>query len=134
MMSDIERNLLVSMKTHILYDSSLAIDKSIQEVITLFLGSLRAVMISIVTIPLSLIGATVIMQMFGFKFNLMTLLAAVLAIGLAVENVDRHIKLGETPFRATIISTREIAVSVISMAITLAEVYAPIALVVSITL
>ncbi|MGS0729775.1 efflux RND transporter permease subunit, partial [Shewanella sp. 0m-11] len=133
----------------ILYDSSLAIDESINEVIktiaeaafivivviTLFLGSFRAVIIPIVTIPLSLIGVAIIMQMFGFTLNLMTLLAMVLAIGLVVddaivvvENVDRHIKLGEPPFRAAIIGTREIAVPVISMTITLAAVYAPIAL------
>lgn len=149
MMPDIERNLPASIKMSMLYDSSLAIDESIQEVvktigeaavivilvITLFLGSLRAVIIPIVTIPLSLIGVAVVMQLFGFTLNLMTLLAMVLAIGLVVddaivvvENVDRHIKLGETPFRAAIIGTREIAVPVISMTITLAAVYAPIAL------
>ncbi|QFU21104.1 multidrug efflux RND transporter permease subunit [Shewanella eurypsychrophilus] len=154
LMPDIERNLPVSMKVRILYDSSLAIDESINEVIktigeaslivivviTLFLGSLRAVIIPIVTIPLSLIGVAVIMLMFGFTLNLMTLLAMVLAIGLVVddaivvvENVDRHIKLGETPFRAAIIGTREIALPVISMTITLAAVYAPIALMGGIT-
>ncbi|MCJ8303633.1 multidrug efflux RND transporter permease subunit [Shewanella sp.] len=154
MMPDIERNLPVSMKTRILYDSSLAIDESISEVIktigeaslivivviTLFLGSFRAVIIPIVTIPLSLIGVAIIMLMFGFTLNLMTLLAMVLAIGLVVddaivvvENVDRHIKLGETPFRAAIIGTREIALPVISMTITLAAVYAPIALMGGIT-
>lgn len=72
-------------------------------VITLFLGSLRAVLIPVVTIPLSLIGVAMMMQLFGFTLNLMTLLAMVLAIGLVVddaivvlENVDRHIKEGES--------------------------------------
>ncbi len=150
----IQRNLPPSMDARILYDSSQAIQESIHEVIktigeaaviviiviTLFLGSLRAVLIPIVTIPLSLIGVALIMQMFGFTINLMTLLAMVLAIGLVVddaivvvENVDRHIKLGESPFRAAIIGTREIAVPVISMTITLAAVYAPIALMGGIT-
>ena len=154
LLPEIERNLPPSIESSILYDSSLAIDESIKEVvktigeaaiivivvITLFLGSLRAVVIPIVTIPLSLIGVAIIMQMFGFTLNLMTLLAMVLAIGLVVddaivvvENVDRHIKLGETPFRAAIIGTREIAVPVISMTITLAAVYAPIALMGGIT-
>ncbi|MGL5047540.1 MAG: efflux RND transporter permease subunit, partial [Shewanella sp.] len=149
LLPEIKRNLPPSIESSILYDSSLAIDESIKEVvktiaeaalivivvITLFLGSLRAVIIPIVTIPLSLIGVAIIMQMFGFTLNLMTLLAMVLAIGLVVddaivvvENVDRHIKLGESPFRAAIIGTREIAVPVISMTITLAAVYAPIAL------
>ncbi len=81
-----------------------------------------------------------VMQMFGFSINLMTLLAMVLAIGLVVddaivvlENVDRHVKEGEEPFRAAIIGTREIAVPVIAMTVTLAAVYAPIALMGGIT-
>ncbi|WP_413113105.1 multidrug efflux RND transporter permease subunit [Thaumasiovibrio sp. DFM-14] len=147
-------NMPDNIKMAVLYDSTVAINESIQEVIktiveaalivliaiTLFLGSFRAVIIPIVTIPLSLIGIAVLMQMFGFSWNLMTLLAMVLAIGMVVddaivvlENVDRHIKLGETPFRAAIIGTREIAVPVISMTLTLAAVYAPIALMGGIT-
>ena len=81
-----------------------------------------------------------LLQSFDFSINLMTLLALVLAIGLVVddaivvlENVDRHIKLGETPFRAAIIGTREIAVPVISMTITLIAVYSPMALMGGIT-
>ena len=138
---------------NIMYDSAIAINESINEVIktiaeaalivlvviTLFLGSLRAVIIPIVTIPLSLIGVAMVMQSFGFSWNLMTLLAMVLAIGLVVddaivvlENVDRHIKEGESPFRAAIIGTREIAVPVIAM-MTLGAVYAPIAMMGGIT-
>ncbi|GLP97487.1 multidrug efflux RND transporter permease subunit [Paraferrimonas sedimenticola] len=149
LMPELDRNLPPSIKMRTLYDSSLAIEESINEVIktiaeaalivivviTLFLGSFRAVLIPIVTIPLSLIGVAIFMQMFGFSLNLMTLLAMVLAIGLVVddaivvvENVDRHLKAGESPFRAAILGTREIAVPVISMTITLAAVYAPIAL------
>ena len=143
-----------SIKMKVLYDSTIAIEESINEVIKtiaeaglivlivmiLFLGSWRAVIIPIITIPLSLIGVAVVMQIFGFTINLMTLLAMVLAIGLVVddaivvvENIDRHIKAGEEPFRAAIIGTREIAVPVISMTITLAAVYAPIALMGGIT-
>ena len=143
-----------SIDMKVLYDSTIAIEESIAEVIKtiaeagfivlvvmiLFLGSWRAVIIPIITIPLSLIGVIVVMQMFGFTINLMTLLAMVLAIGLVVddaivvvENIDRHIKAGEEPFRAAIIGTREIAVPVISMTITLAAVYAPIALMGGIT-
>lgn len=145
----IEKNVPSTIKMELLYDSTIAINESINEVIktiaeaalivlvviTLFLGSLRAVLIPIVTIPLSLIGVVVVMQMFGFSWNLMTLLAMVLAIGLVVddaivvlENVDRHVKLGESPFRAAIIGTREIALPVIAMTLSLAAVYAPIAM------
>ncbi|MDO6501142.1 multidrug efflux RND transporter permease subunit [Photobacterium sanguinicancri] len=154
LLPQLEKNLPANIKMNIMYDSTIAINESINEVIktiaeaalivlvviTLFLGSFRAVIIPIVTIPLSLIGVAMVMQVFGFSWNLMTLLAMVLAIGLVVddaivvlENVDRHIKLGESPFRAAIIGTREIAVPVIAMTLTLGAVYAPIAMMGGIT-
>ncbi|MGL6036451.1 MAG: efflux RND transporter permease subunit, partial [Legionella sp.] len=102
-------------------------------VIYLFLGSLRSVLIPVVTIPLSLVGVCTLMLMLGYSINLLTLLAFVLAIGLVVddaivvvENVHRHIEEGKSPFEAAIIGAREIATPVIAMTITLAAVYAPI--------
>jgi len=102
-------------------------------VVFLFLGTLRAVIIPLVTIPLSLVGAAVLMSMFGFSINLLTLLAMVLAIGLVVddaivvvENIHRHIEEGLSPVKAAIIGTREIVWPVIGMTVTLAAVYAPI--------
>ncbi|MCQ1057867.1 multidrug efflux RND transporter permease subunit [Photobacterium sp. ZSDE20] len=154
LLPELERNMPSNISMNIMYDSTIAINESINEVIktiaeaalivlvviTLFLGSFRAVIIPIVTIPLSLIGVAMVMQAFGFSWNLMTLLAMVLAIGLVVddaivvlENVDRHIKEGESPFRAAIIGTREIAVPVIAMTLTLGAVYAPIAMMGGIT-
>ncbi len=145
LLPQLEANLPSNIKMNVMYDTTVAINESIQEVIktiveaalivlvviTLFLGSFRAVLIPIITIPLSLVGVAMAMQAMGFSWNLMTLLAMVLAIGLVVddaivvlENVDRHIKLGEPPFRAAIIGTREIAVPVISMTLTLGAVYA----------
>ena len=145
----IEKNMPSTIKMNVMYNSTIAINDSIHEVmktiaeavvivlivIALFIGSFRAVLIPIITIPLSLIGVAMVMQMFDFSWNLMTLLALVLAIGLVVddaivvlENVERHIKDGKEPFRASIIATREIAVPVISMTIALGAVYAPIAL------
>ena len=104
-------------------------------VIFLFLGSLRAVIIPVVTIPLSLLGTTALMLAFGFSFNLLTLLAMVLAIGLVVddaivvvENIHRHIEEGLKPFEAALVGAREIVGPVIAMTITLAAVYAPIGL------
>ncbi len=149
-----EKNLPPSIKMQPIYDSTVAIDESINEVIhtiveaaiivliviTLFMGSFRAVIIPIITIPLSMIGVLMLMDVCGFSINLLTLLAMVLAIGLVVddaivvvENVDRHIKEGATPFVASIRATREIAVPVISMTITLCAVYSPIALMGGIT-
>jgi multidrug efflux pump len=129
------------------YDSTKFIQASIDEVkwslgqavviviavIFLFLGNFRSVLIPVVTIPLSLIGAGMIMSAVGFSLNLLTLLAMVLAIGLVVddaivvvENVYRHIEEGKSPPQAALIGAREIAGPVISMTLTLAAVYAPI--------
>ena len=120
----IKNNLPDAIESDILYDRTIAINNSINEVIktiveatlivlvviTMFIGSFRAILIPVITIPISLIGVIMLLQSFDFSINLMTLLALVLAIGLVVddaivvlENVDRHIKLGETPFRAAII-------------------------------
>ncbi len=152
--AQIEKNLPASIKAEILYDSTIAINSSINEVIKtigeatlivliviiLFLGSLRAMIIPVITIPISLIGVLFLLQMLGFSINLLTLLGLILAIGLVVddaivvlENVERHVKEGKNPFDAAIIGTREIALPVISMTITLAAVYSPMALMEGIT-
>jgi multidrug efflux pump len=102
-------------------------------VIYLFLGSIRSVLIPIVTIPLSMIGAASIMLALGYSINLLTLLAMVLAIGLVVddaiivvENIQRHIDEGMSRLEAALTGTRELAVPVIAMTVTLFAVYAPI--------
>jgi multidrug efflux pump len=102
-------------------------------VIFLFLGSFRSVLIPIVAIPISLIGAVLLMLVAGFTINLLTLLAIVLSVGLVVddaivmvENVERHIHLGKPPFRAAIDAARELVGPIIAMTITLAAVYAPV--------
>ncbi|WP_070932554.1 efflux RND transporter permease subunit [Edaphosphingomonas haloaromaticamans] len=104
-------------------------------VIFLFLGSFRAVLIPVVTIPLSLVGTAALMLAFGFSLNLLTLLAMVLAIGLVVddaivvvENIHRHIEEGLSPVKAALVGAREIVGPVIAMTITLAAVYTPIGL------
>jgi len=104
-------------------------------VIFLFLGSVRGLIIPVVAIPLSLIGAAVIMIAFGFSLNLLTLLAIVLSVGLVVddaivvvENVERHLADGMRPFEAAIRSARELFTPIIAMTITLAAVYVPVAI------
>jgi multidrug efflux pump len=102
-------------------------------VIYLFLGSFRSVVIPIVAIPLSLVGACALMLVLGFSINLLTLLAMVLAIGLVVddaivvvENIHRHIEEGLTPLASAIKGAHELVGPVIAMTITLAAVYAPV--------
>jgi len=103
-------------------------------VILFFLRSIRASIIPIVTIPISLIATFTLLLAFGFSINTLTLLAMVLAIGLVVddaivvlENVSRHVENGMRPFQAAITGTREIAFAVVAMTLTLTAVYAPIA-------
>src|SRR6201987_3431191 len=135
------------MKMKVAFDSTKFIQSSIDEVkmtlieavgivvivIFLFLASFRSVIIPVVTIPLSLIGVCTLMLLAGFSFNLLTLLAMVLAIGLVVddaivvvENIHRHLEEGLPPVQAALKGAREIVGPVISMTITLAAVYAPI--------
>ncbi len=102
-------------------------------IIFLFLGTVRSILIPVVAIPISLIGAAFLMLIFGFTINLLTLLAIVLSVGLVVddaivvvENVERHLQEGKTPFNAAIQGARELLGPIIAMSITLAAVYAPI--------
>jgi multidrug efflux pump len=143
----IQAELPAGMKAGIPYDSTAYIQDAINEVlqtlietllivivvIFLFLGSFRSVLIPIVAIPVSLIGAVFLMLVAGFTINLLTLLAIVLSVGLVVddaivmvENVERHLQMGKTPFRAAEDAARELVGPIISMTITLAAVYAPI--------
>ena len=144
----INENLPPGMKLVVAYDTSVFIDRSISSVfetiveaivlvvlvIFFFLRSLRATVIPIVTIPVSLIGAFGIMYFFGFTINTLTLLAMVLAIGLVVddaivvlENIFRHIEDGMPRREAAMQGAREIAFAVIAMTLTLASVFAPLA-------
>jgi multidrug efflux pump len=143
----IESQLPTGMKLGIPYDSTAYIQDAINEVlhtlgetliivivvIFLFLGSFRSVLIPVVAIPISLIGAVFLMLIAGFTINLLTLLAIVLSVGLVVddaivmvENVERHLEMGKTPYQAAKDAARELVGPIIAMTITLAAVYAPI--------
>ena len=136
------------MRVEVGYDSSVFIDRAIRNVfrvigeavlfvlvvIFLFLRSVRATLIPLVTIPVSLIGAFAFMLALGFSINTLTLLAFVLAVGLVVddaivmlENIARYIEQGMEPIAAAIRGAREIGFAVVAMTITLAAVYVPIA-------
>jgi multidrug efflux pump len=147
-MAAIQTDLPTGLTGRVAYDATKYIDGAIREVIKtltetlvivaivifLFLGSLRSVLIPLIAIPISLIGAVFLMQLFGFTLNLLTLLAIVLSVGLVVddaivivENVERHIREGQTPLHAALLGARELVGPIIAMTITLAAVYAPIA-------
>src|SRR5246500_941734 len=143
----IEKQLPVGMNLGVPYDATEYINSAIHDVtetlmetlcivmivIFLFMGSFRAVFIPIGAIPISLVGALFLMLIFGFTLNLLTLLAIVLAVGLVVddaivvvENVERHIEEGLSPYEAAIKGARELFGPIIAMTLTLAAVYAPI--------
>ncbi len=137
---------LEGMKLELMYDSSVFIEQSIKAVFTtiveaivlvalvifVFLRNLRATIIPLVTIPVSLVGACVFMYAFGFSVNTLTLLALVLAIGLVVddaivvlENIYRNLENGMSRLDAALVGAKEIAFAVVAMTLTLAAVYAP---------
>ena len=148
-MALIQKDLPTGMSGNIAYDATKYIDDALHEVLKtlsetlaivaivvfLFLGSLRSVMIPLIAIPISLIGAVFLMQVFGFSLNLLTLLAIVLSVGLVVddaivivENVERHVRAGKKPIEAALLGARELIGPIIAMTITLVAVYAPIGL------
>ena len=148
LMPQIQRDLPPSVTVVQANDNSVFIDRSIKAVYTtvaeavvlvalvvfVFLRTLRASIIPLVTIPVSLIGAFALIALAGFTVNTLTLLALVLAIGLVVddaivvlENIFRHIEEGLTPFHAALKGVREISFAVVAMTLTLAAVFAPLA-------
>ena len=148
-MKGIQEQLPAGMRAGIPYDSTAYIDDALDEVVRtlaetllivvvvifLFLGSLRAVLIPVVAIPVSLIGAVFIAAVFGFTINLLTLLAIVLSVGLVVddaivmvENVERHLHEGQQPLQAALLAARELVGPIVAMTITLAAVYTPVAI------
>ena len=148
MLPRIVADLPEGVRVEVANDNSIFIDRSIKAVYTtiaeaavlvalvifVFLRTLRASIIPLVTIPVSLIGCFALMALFGFSINTLTLLALVLAIGLVVddsivvlENIYRHIEEGMKPFEAAIKGAREIGFAVVAMTLTLAAVYAPLA-------
>ena len=148
-MDEIQKELPAGMKGEIAYDATAYINDAIHEVVKtlihtllivmvvifLFLGSFRSVLVPVVAIPISLIGALFLMQLFGFSLNLLTLLAIVLSVGLVVddaivvvENVERHLRQGMSRMNAALVGARELIGPIIAMTITLAAVYTPIAM------
>src|ERR1700730_9016649 len=147
-MPEIQAQLPNGLAGEIVYDSTKFVTASIREVVKtliqallivtavifLFLGSVRAVIIPVVAMPLSLIGTFFVMLAFGYSMNLLTLLALVLAIGLVVddaiivvENVDRHMKEeGKTPLQASLLAARELGGPILAMTVVLIAVYVPI--------
>jgi len=144
---DIQSQLPAGLHAQIGYDATGYINSAIRDVVKtlvetllivtlvifLFLGSVRSVIVPVVAMPLSLIGAFFIMLTLGYTINLLTLLALVLAIGLVVddaiivvENVDRHMKLGQAPLEASILAARELAGPIIAISVVLVAVYIPI--------
>ncbi|WP_127997595.1 efflux RND transporter permease subunit [Piscinibacter defluvii] len=147
-MPQIQQELPAGLRVAQANDNSVFIDRSIQSVyrtiaeavvlvalvVFVFLRHLRAAVIPLVTIPVSLIGVFSVMALAGFTVNTLTLLALVLAIGLVVddaivvlENIFRHIEEGLSPFQAALRGVREVGFAVVAMTLTLAAVFAPLA-------
>ncbi|HEY5995686.1 MAG TPA: efflux RND transporter permease subunit [Candidatus Deferrimicrobiaceae bacterium] len=148
-MESVRRDLPTGLDARVAYDATNYISNAISEVlktlgdtlmivvvvIFLFLGSFRSVLVPVVAIPVSLVGGVFLMQLFGFTVNLLTLLAVVLSVGLVVddaivvvENVERHLREGQSPLESALSGARELVGPIIAMTVTLAAVYLPIGL------
>jgi multidrug efflux pump len=146
-LAELQPTLPAGVQMQLAYDGTYYMDHAIQEIIKtlgetimivglvvfLFMGSVRTVLVPLVAMPISLIGACLAMTLFGFSLNLLTILAIVLAVGLVVddaivvvENVERHMREGKKPIHAALVGARELVSPIIAMTITLAAVYAPI--------
>lgn len=144
---EVRPSLPVGVQMTLAYDGTYYMDHAIKEitktlaetiaivalVVFIFMGSLRTVIVPLVAMPVSLIGACIAMLLFGFSLNLLTILAIVLSVGLVVddaivmvENVERHVREGKGRIDAALTGARELFAPVVSMTITLAAVYAPI--------
>ena len=144
----IKRELPKGMEANIGYDSTVYIEESIFEVVKtlletllivivvifLFMGRIRTVLVPVITIPISLIGAVFLMQMLGFSINLLTLLAVVLSVGIVVddaiivvENIERHLEEGMPRMEAALVGVRELIGPVIATTLVLVAAYLPIA-------
>src|SRR5690606_11186283 len=138
--SDIEMRLVWD-GTMFMRDALTEITKTLGEtvlivaiVVFLFMGSIRTALVPLVAMPVSLVGAAIVMLALGFSLNLLTILAIVLSVGLVVddaivvvENVERHVREGKSRIAAALIGARELRGPIIAMTITLATVYTPIA-------
>ncbi len=132
---------------HLAYDGTVFMEDALKEitktlaetilivglVVFLFMGSVRTALVPLVAMPVSLVGAAIVMFAFGFSLNLLTILAIVLSVGLVVddaivvvENVERHVREGKSRIEAALVGARELVGPIIAMTITLAAVYAPI--------
>src|SRR6478672_5606374 len=147
-MARIAPTLPPDIEMHLAYDATTFMQDALKEitktltetilivglVVFLFMGSLRTALVPLVAMPVSLIGAAIVMYAFGFSLNLLTILAIVLSVGLVVddaivvvENVERHVRLGKSRIQAALLGARELVGPIIAMTITLATVYTPIA-------
>ncbi len=146
-MDRIKPSLAAGVDMRLAYDGTFYMDHALREIgktlaetvaivgfiVFIFMGSLRTVLVPLIAMPISLVGACVAMLLFGFSLNLLTILAIVLSVGLVVddaivmvENVERHVREGKTRIDAALLGARELFSPVIAMTITLAAVYAPI--------
>jgi multidrug efflux pump len=146
-MDDVRKTLPPDVTMRLVWDGTMFMREALSEitktlletvgivalVVFLFMGSIRTALVPLVAMPVSLIGATVVMLALGFSLNLLTILAIVLSVGLVVddaivvvENVARHVRSGMTRTQAALVGARELVGPVIAMTITLAAVYTPI--------
>ena len=146
-MEDLRPTLPEDIEMRLVWDGTMFMRNALEEIsktlvetilivgfaVFVFMGSLRTALVPLIAMPVSLLGAAIVMLAFGFSLNLLTMLAIVLSVGLVVddaivvvENVERHVREGKSRIEAALVGARELLGPIIAMTITLAVVYAPI--------
>ncbi|MBS0632352.1 MAG: multidrug efflux RND transporter permease subunit [Verrucomicrobia bacterium] len=153
-MKELKKNFPDGLEYNIVYDPTIFVRDSIRAVIhtlleaivlvvlvvILFLQTWRASIIPLVAVPVSLVGTFAAMHAFGFSINALSLFGLVLAIGIVVddaivvvENVERNIALGKTPYEATRQAMREVTGPIVATALVLSAVFIPTAFITGLT-
>ena len=146
-MEDLRPTLPEDIEMRLVWDGTMFMRNALEEIsktlvetilivglaVFVFMGSLRTALVPLIAMPVSLLGAAIVMLALGFSLNLLTMLAIVLSVGLVVddaivvvENVERHVREGKSRIEAALVGARELIGPIIAMTITLAVVYAPI--------
>ncbi|HVZ49544.1 MAG TPA: efflux RND transporter permease subunit [Gemmatimonadaceae bacterium] len=147
-LAEIERGLPASLHVHLQFDRSVSIERSVHDVksslllalvlvvlvIFLFLRNVVATLIPSLTLPMAIVGTFAVMALLSFSLDNLSLMALTLAVGFLVddaivmlENIYRHLEMGKPPLRAALDGAREIGGTIVSMTLSLASVFIPLA-------
>jgi HAE1 family hydrophobic/amphiphilic exporter-1 len=147
LLPQMQQQMPAGIKLNILYDRSVSIRNSVNDVkftllltvalvvmvIFLFLRNISATIIPSLALPMSIVGTFSVMYLLGYSLDNLSLMALTLTVGFVVddaivmlENIVRHMEMGKKPYQAAVEGAREIGFTIVSMTISLAAVFIPV--------